>query len=338
MGNKAKARETMKVLGLEPIPGSEGELKDVEHAVEVASEISYPVLLKASAGGGGKGMRVVEEAEDLEHAYNEASLEAEKAFGNPALYLEKYITRGRHIEFQIIADGFGNAIHLGERECSIQRNHQKLLEESPSPVIDEELRLLHGKKVAEAVATIGYVNAGTVEFLRDENGHLYFMEMNTRLQVEHPVTEMVTGFDIVKEQIRIAANCPLGIHQEEVKLKGHAIEVRINAEDPDRDFKPDPGTVTIFEPPNLESVRLDTHIKPGYTIPPFYDSLICKLIGRGEDRKKAIETVREALEKFKIEGVRTTIPLHIDILSTDEFRNGAYNTSFLPGFLEKRGG
>ncbi len=337
MGDKARARKTMKSLGLDPIPGTDGIVNTLEEAGKAASEIGYPVLLKASAGGGGKGMRIAEAGGDLEGAFNEASLEAEKAFGNPALYLEKYISRGRHIEFQILSDAFGNAVHLGERECSIQRSHQKLVEESPSPVIDEDTRRAFGEKVSRAVAAIGYVNAGTVEFLRDEDGNLYFMEMNARLQVEHPVTEMVTNFDIVKEQLRIAANCPLSIAQEDVEMSGNAIEVRINAEDPDNGFKPDPGTITEFEPPCADSVRVDTHIKPGYTIPPFYDSLICKLIGRGDDRAGAISTVKQALEGFNIKGVKTTIPLHIEILSSQAFLKGDYNTSFIPEFFREKG-
>jgi acetyl-CoA carboxylase biotin carboxylase subunit len=337
MGDKARARETMQGLGLDPIPGSDGTLKDLDHAREAAHAIGYPVLLKASAGGGGKGMRIVEAEENLESAFSEAYLEAEKAFGNPALYLEKYIARGRHIEFQILADVYGNAIHLGERECSIQRSHQKLVEESPSPVIDDKTRRTLGSKVAKAVAAIGYVNAGTVEFLRDEDGNLYFMEMNTRLQVEHPVTEMVTGFDIVKEQLRIAANCELSLDQGGIELSGNAIEVRINAEDPQRDFKPDPGLIKVFEPPEMDSVRVDTHIKAGYTIPPFYDSLICKLIGHGTDRKKAIETVKNALGNFKIEGVKTTIPIHLEILSAEAFKAGSYSTRFIPEHLASKG-
>ena len=337
MGDKARARETMQRLGLDPIPGSDGTVKDITEARQWAAQIGYPVLLKASAGGGGKGMRVVETEADLEHAFGEASMEAEKAFGNAALYMEKFIARGRHIEFQILADTFGNAVHLGERECSIQRSHQKLVEESPSPVIDEATRDEYGGKVSQAVAAIGYVNAGTVEFLRDEDGKLYFMEMNTRLQVEHPVTEMVTGFDIVKEQMRIAANCPLSITQHDITLTGNAIECRINAEDPDRAFKPDPGKITMFEPPEVDSVRIDTHIRPGYTIPPFYDSLICKLIGHGTHRSEAIDTTRKALQAFKVEGVKTTIPIHIDILSSDEFRKGTYSTRFIPEFLAEKG-
>lgn len=337
MGDKARARETMKGLGLEPIPGSDGTLRGLDHAREAAAEVGYPVLLKASAGGGGKGMRVVEHEDALEGAFNEAYMEAEKAFGNPTLYMEKFISRGRHIEFQILADVYGNAIHLGERECSIQRSHQKLVEESPSPVIDEVTRRSLGEKVSKAVAAIGYVNAGTVEFLRDEEGNLYFMEMNTRLQVEHPVTEMVTGFDIVREQLRIAANCELSKTQDQIEITGNAIEVRINAEDPEHGFKPDPGKIEVFEPPALDSVRVDTHIKPGYTIPPFYDSLICKLIGHGRDRRQAIDTVKAALEAFRIEGVKTTIPIHLEILSSREFQTGSYSTGFIPELLASKG-
>jgi acetyl-CoA carboxylase biotin carboxylase subunit len=336
MGDKARARETMTNLGLEPIPGSKGTLSDLGHARKTAESIGYPVLLKATAGGGGKGMRVVEDARAIEDAFSQASMEAEKAFGNPSLYMEKFIASGKHIEFQILADVYGNAVHLGERECSIQRSHQKLIEESPSPVITEQVRNGLGAKVAGAVAAIGYVNAGTVEFLRDEDGKLYFMEMNTRLQVEHPVTEMVTGFDIVREQLRIAANCPLSITQEDVSLTGHAIECRINAEDPAKQFKPDPGTLTAFEPPESDSVRVDTHIRAGYTIPPFYDSLICKLIVRGEDRDAAIANTIHALKDFKVKGVKTTIPIHLDILASDEFRRGTYTTRFVGDFLAAR--
>jgi acetyl-CoA carboxylase biotin carboxylase subunit len=337
MGDKARARETMKGLGLDPIPGSDGTLNGLDHAREAAARVGYPVLLKASAGGGGKGMRVVEDEQALEGAFNEAYMEAEKAFGNPTLYMEKFISRGRHIEFQILADVYGNAIHLGERECSIQRSHQKLVEESPSPVIDDETRNSLGEKVSKAVAAIGYVNAGTVEFLRDEEGNLYFMEMNTRLQVEHPVTEMVTGFDIVKEQLRIAANCELSKTQTEIEIDGNAIEVRINAEDPEQGFKPDPGKIEAFDPPALDSVRVDTHVKPGYTIPPFYDSLICKLIGHGRDRHEAMETVKAALEAFTIKGVKTTVPIHLEILSAKAFRDGSYSTHFIPELFEDKG-
>ena len=337
MGDKARARETMIGLGLDPIPGSEGTIRDLAHARRAAESLGYPVLLKATAGGGGKGMRVVEDPGALEPAFSQASMEAEKAFANPSLYMEKFIARGKHIEFQILADVFGSAVHLGERECSIQRSHQKLIEESPSPVIPDEIRNGLGAKVAKAVAAIGYVNAGTVEFLRDEEGNLYFMEMNTRLQVEHPVTEMVTGFDIVKEQLRIAANCPLSITQDDVTMTGHAIECRINAEDPAEGFRPDPGTLEVFEPPQADTVRVDTHIRAGYTIPPFYDSLICKLIVGGKDREGAIANTIDALKNFKIEGVKTTVPIHLDILASDEFRQGTYSTRFVGDFLAARG-
>ncbi len=338
MGDKARARQTMKRLGLDPIPGTDSVVRNLEEAKKEAERIGYPVLLKAAAGGGGKGMRIVQSESDLEHAFNEASLEAEKAFGNPSLYIEKFISRGRHIEFQVIVDCYGNAIHLGERECSIQRSHQKLVEESPSPVIDAETRERMGSRVARAVAAIGYVNAGTVEFLRDEDGNLYFMEMNTRLQVEHPVTEMVTGFDIVEEQIRIAANCPLSISQSDVKITGNAIECRINAEDPSNGFKPDPGTIKIFEKPEVDSVRIDTHVRAGYTIPPFYDSLICKLIGYGKSRVEAIDNTLRALKNFKIEGIKTTIPLHISILSNPKFHKGDYSTRFIEELLGRSEG
>jgi acetyl-CoA carboxylase biotin carboxylase subunit len=322
----------MKALGLEPIPGSEGKIRGVGGALEVASEIGFPILLKASAGGGGKGMRIVENEADLEDAYREASIEAEKAFGDPSLYVERFIERGRHIEFQVLTDTYGHAVHLGERECSIQRNHQKLVEESPSPAIDSAIRERMGAMVTEAVARIGYVNAGTVEFLMDDEGRLYFMEMNTRLQVEHPVTEMVTGIDIVAEQIKIAANEPLAIRQEEVRLDGNAIEARINAEDPYADFRPNPGTIGRFEPPGIDSIRIDTHVRPGYKIPPFYDSLIAKVIAHGPDRKAAIERLEEALRNFKIEGIKTTIPMHLEILASGEFRRGDYNNRSIPGW------
>ncbi len=337
MGDKARARRTMTDLGLDPIPGSDGTIDSVADAEKAAAAIGFPVLLKASAGGGGKGMRMIMEAGEVKRAFSEASLEAEKAFGNAALYMEKFITGGRHIEFQVLADAFGNAIHLGERECSIQRNHQKLLEESPSPVIDGNVRDSLGRKVSRAVAAAGYVNAGTVEFLRDVDGSLYFMEMNARLQVEHPVTEMVTGVDIVKEQLRIAANCRLSVTQDDIDLDGNAIEVRINAEDPSDGFKPDPGTITAFEAPAGDGVRIDTHIEKGYTIPPFYDSMICKLIGHGPDRKSAIRTVMSALEAFRIEGVSTTIPLHKKILAAAGFQEGTYNTDFITELMTEEG-
>jgi len=334
MGIKAAARETMRAAGLDPIPGSRGVVRDLDAARMVSAELGYPVLLKASAGGGGRGMRVAEDEAGLSTAFSEARMEAEKAFANGDLYLEKFIRGGRHIEFQILADVYGNAVHLGERECSVQRKNQKLIEESPSPVVSAEQREEVGVRVAQAVARIGYYNAGTVEFLRDHDGTLYFMEMNTRLQVEHPVTELVTGLDIVKEQIAIAANCPLSVCQDDVTMTGHAIEVRINAEDPDAGFAPTPGEVTRFEPPlGMDGVRIDTHVEAGYVVPPFYDSMIAKLIGFGPDRAAAIRTVTKALESFHIEGVKTTIPLHLRTLASEEFGSGTYDTRLIDNLL-----
>jgi acetyl-CoA carboxylase, biotin carboxylase subunit len=339
MGVKAAARETMRAVGLDPIPGSRGVVRTLDMAREVAGSMGYPVLLKASAGGGGRGMRVAEDEAGLKTAFSQARMESEKAFGNADLYLEKFIRGGRHIEFQILADAYGNAVHLGERECSAQRNHQKLVEESPSPVVSAQLRAEVGTRVAAAVARIGYVNAGTVEFLRDEDGTLYFMEMNTRLQVEHPVTEMVTGFDIVKEQIAIAANRRLSIRQEDVVMNGHAIEVRINAEDPAQGFKPTPGQVTTFVPPAKgDGIRVDTHVREGYVVPPFYDSMIAKLIGHGPDRATAIDKVLDALRSFRIEGVKSTIPIHLKILASEEFRSGNYDTRLVAKLLADEGG
>lgn len=338
MGNKSLAKQTMKNAGVPTIPGSDGNLKNVDEAVKLANELGYPILLKATAGGGGKGIRPCHNDEDIKTNFPQASIEAEKAFGNPALYLEKVILNGRHIEFQLLADSFGNAIHLGERECSIQRKNQKLIEESPSPAVDSETRDSFGRQVAKSVGKVGYLNAGTIEFLMDENGNLYFMEMNTRLQVEHPVTEMITGFDIVKEQIKIAANHPLSITQDDVTFSGHAIECRINAEDPYNNFAPSPGEITGFEPPldaGPGKIRLDTHVKKGYEIPSFYDSMICKIIAHGEDRESAIKTMENALKKFKIEGIKTTIPLHLEILDSKIFKSGNYHNNSLPDIMEE---
>jgi len=333
MGDKAEARRAMKSAGLPTIPGTEGILASVEEAARAAAEVGYPVLLKATAGGGGKGMRRCGDEAELASAFSEASLEAEKAFGNAGLYLEKALVGARHIEFQVLADAFGSAIHLGERECSVQRRHQKLLEEAPSPAMEESKRDEVGRRAAEAAAAIGYTSAGTMEFLRDTDGNHYFMEMNTRLQVEHPVTEMITGVDIVKAQIRIAANRPLEIVQDDVKIVGHAIEFRINAEDPDRDFRPDPGVVSVFETPSGDGVRIDSHVEAGYEIPPFYDSMIAKLIVRGDDRSDAIRRAERALDNFRIEGVATTIPIHLRILTEPAFREGDYDTLWLERLL-----
>ncbi|MCU0286225.1 MAG: acetyl-CoA carboxylase biotin carboxylase subunit [Acidobacteria bacterium] len=336
MGNKSQAKQTTKQAGLPTIPGSDGNLKDLDHAIRLANEFSYPVLLKATAGGGGKGIRPCYTEEELRTFYPQARFEAEKAFGNGDLYLEKLILNGRHIEFQILADSYNNVIHLGERECSIQRKNQKLIEESPSPAVDQEKRRAMGTLAAESIKKIGYVNAGTIEFLMDENKNLYFMEMNTRLQVEHPVTEMVTGIDIVAEQIKIAANHALSLKQEQVTFQGHAIECRINAEDPANNFAPSPGVITSFNPPanpGPGKIRLDTHVAAGYEIPSFYDSMICKLIAHGEDRAAAIQTMINALKTFEIKGIKTTIPLHLEILAAKFFNEGNYNTGSLSTLL-----
>lgn len=331
MGDKATARRTMIAAGLPVLPGSKDILESLDEARERADEIGYPVLLKATAGGGGRGMRRVDEPSGLAQAWDEATREAAGAFGDAGLYMEKFIVGGRHIEFQVLADRYGNVIHLGERECSVQRNHQKLIEEAPASRFDPAVREALGERIRHAVREIGYVNAGTIEFLMDADGHLYFMEMNTRIQVEHPVTEMVTGIDLVAWQLRIAAGERLSIRQEDVRWTGHAMEVRINAEDPAQNFRPSPGALETYEPPATgTNVRIDTHVEQGYRIPPFYDSMIAKLIVWGEDRPAAIQAMRDALGAFRIGPVATTIPLHQRILQEDAFVNGVYDCAFLP--------
>jgi acetyl-CoA carboxylase biotin carboxylase subunit len=333
MGDKAEAKRGAAEAGLPTIPGSEGILESAARAAEVAGEIGYPVLLKARSGGGGRGMRACDDPAALRRAFEEASREAEGAFGDAGLYLEKRIEGGRHVEFQVLCDAFGNGVHLGERECSVQRNHQKLVEESPSPALDRDARRTFGERVATAAVALGYRNAGTVEFLRDRDGSLYFMEMNTRLQVEHPVTEMVTGIDLVEAQLRIAANQPLWFRQDEIRFAGHAVELRINAEDPDREFRPDPGMLTAFEAPPEEiagcRVRWDSAVRNGYRIPPHYDSMIGKLIVHGPDRETAIDGAAAALRALRIEGVATTRSLHLRILDHERFRSGAYDVDFV---------
>jgi len=333
MGDKAEAKRSLAAAGLPTIPGSADVLSGEVEARKLAAKVGYPVLLKATAGGGGKGMRRCESEAELAPAYAEASLEAGKAFGNPSLYLEKLILGGRHIEFQLLCDGFGAGLHLGERECSIQRQHQKLVEEAPSPVMRPEVRDKMGRKIARALARLGYRNAGTVEFLRDPEGNFYFMEVNTRLQVEHPVTEAWTGIDLVVRQLQIAANCPLDLKQSQVRFGGHAIEFRINAEDPDQGFRPDPGRIVRFRPPEARgagvTVRWDSAVREGYRIPPNYDSMIGKLIVHAADREAAIEGAREALSSLVIEGVSTTIPFHLWLLSDPGFRSGEYNIDHL---------
>jgi len=330
MGDKSRAKRTMAEAGVPTIPGSRGVLADAAAARAEAERIGFPVLLKASAGGGGKGMRLCRDAASLDRAFAEATLEAGKAFGNPALYLEKFLVGARHIEFQVLADAFGRAVHLGERDCSIQRQHQKLIEESPSPAVDERTRQELGERVARAVAGFGYRGAGTVEFLRGSDGAFFFMEMNTRLQVEHPVTEMLTGVDLVAQQLYVAANRPLDL---DFGFHGHAIEFRINAEDPSRGFRPDPGRIESFVPPRSDmdgvAVRWDSAIVEGYRIPPHYDSLIGKLIVHAGDRPTALEGARRALAGMRIEGVRTTVKLHRKLLADPAFCAGDYDTDHL---------
>jgi acetyl-CoA carboxylase biotin carboxylase subunit len=317
------------------IPGSDGLLETVEEARELCERIGYPVILKADAGGGGRGMRRCHGPQELASAWSQASAEALAAFGNGALYLEKYITGGRHIEVQILADAFGHALHLGDRECSIQRNHQKLIEESPSPALTPRQRSELGLRAAAAAASIGYAGAGTVEFLRAPDGELYFMEMNARLQVEHPVTELVSGVDLVQWQLRIAANQRLELRQEDVRLAGAAIECRINAEDPAADFRPSPGTLTAFELPadsGRGRVRVDTHLCQGDEVPPYYDSLLAKVIAWGETRAQAIETLLASLRAARVEGLATTLPLHLAVLASEAFQSGTYDTASIPGW------
>ncbi|AZB73360.1 acetyl-CoA carboxylase biotin carboxylase subunit [Synechococcus elongatus] len=329
MGDKSTAKETMQRVGVPTIPGSDGLLTDVEAAAKVAAEIGYPVMIKATAGGGGRGMRLVREATDLEKLFLAAQGEAEAAFGNPGLYLEKFIDRPRHVEFQILADAYGNVVHLGERDCSIQRRHQKLLEEAPSPALSADLRQKMGDAAVKVAQAIGYIGAGTVEFLVDATGNFYFMEMNTRIQVEHPVTEMVTGLDLIAEQIRIAQGEALRFRQADIQLRGHAIECRINAEDPEYNFRPNPGRITGYLPPGGPGVRVDSHVYTDYEIPPYYDSLIGKLIVWGSTREEAIARMQRALRECAITGLPTTLSFHQLMLQMPEFLRGELYTNFV---------
>lgn len=329
MGDKSTAKETMIRANVPIVPGSDGLLKDELEAQAIARKIGYPVIVKATAGGGGRGMRLVRDDNEITKLFLAAQGEAEAAFGNPGLYLEKFIERPRHIEFQILADSHGNVIHLGERDCSIQRRHQKLLEEAPSPALNPELRKKMGEAAVKAAQSIGYVGAGTVEFLLAPNGEFYFMEMNTRIQVEHPVTEMITGLDLVAEQIRVAQGEKLQLTQEQVILRGHAIECRINAEDPDHDFRPSPGRINGYLPPGGPGVRMDSHVYTDYQIPPYYDSLIAKLIVWGPDRPSAIKRMKRALRECALTGLPTTINFHQKILETPEFLQGEVYTNFV---------
>ncbi len=329
MGDKSTAKETMERVGVPTVPGSKGLLSSVEEAYEMAQEIGYPVIIKATAGGGGRGMRLVENKANLEKMFKAAQGEAEAAFGNDGLYMEKFIKKPRHVEIQILADRSGNVVHLGERDCSVQRRHQKLLEESPSPAINHSLRKKMGNAAIAAAKSISYEGAGTVEFLVDDDNNFYFMEMNTRIQVEHPVTEMVTGVDLIAEQIKIAGGDNLGFTQDDIQLNGHAIECRINAEDPSHNFRPSPGKITGWLPPGGPGVRVDSHVYTGYEIPPFYDSLIGKLIVWGKDRKTAIKRMNRALNECAVTGIPTTINFHLSLLNKKKFMEGKIHTKYV---------
>ncbi|MBL7925044.1 MAG: acetyl-CoA carboxylase biotin carboxylase subunit [Bacteroidia bacterium] len=333
MGDKSNAKDTMKKAGVPTIPGSEGLLSNLEEGKKVAKEIGYPVIVKATAGGGGRGMRIVWKEEDLQKAIETAQAEAGAAFGNDGLYMEKYIEEPRHIEIQVAGDQYGKACHLSERDCSIQRRHQKLLEETPSPFMTEKLREQMGEAAIKATLASSYEGVGTIEFLVDKYSNFYFMEMNTRIQVEHPVTEEVINYDLIKEQIKIAAGVPISGKNHFPGM--HAIECRINAEDPYNDFRPSPGRITVLHQPGGHGVRVDSHIYAGYTIPPYYDSMIAKLITIAQTREEAIQTMERALSEFVIEGVKTTIPFHQQLMQHEDFRKGNYTTKFLETFKLK---
>jgi acetyl-CoA carboxylase, biotin carboxylase subunit len=330
MGDKITAKETMIKAGVPVIPGSEGLLESVDQAKSVAKEMGYPVIIKATAGGGGKGMRVVWEEKELEHNYNTAKMEAAASFKNDGIYMEKFVEEPRHIEIQVAGDQFGTVCHLSERDCSIQRRHQKLVEESPSPFMTPELREKMGAAAIKAASAINYESVGTIEFLVDKHRNFYFMEMNTRIQVEHGVTEEVISYDLIKEQIKIAAGVPISGRNYEPKI--HAIECRINAEDPYNDFRPCPGRITTLHTPGGHGVRVDSHIYAGYTIPPYYDSMIAKVIAVAQTREEAIDTMERALSEYVIEGVKTTIPFHMQLMKNEDFRKGNFTTKFIETF------
>ena len=327
MGDKALAKDTMRKAGVPVVPGSDGVVKEIKEGLEIAAAIGFPVMIKASAGGGGKGMRIVREAAEFEKAFQMASNEAGSAFGNADVYVEKFVDQPRHIEIQVFGDKFGNVVHLNERDCSVQRRHQKLIEESPSPIVDAEMREKMGAAAIKGAKGVKYEGAGTMEFIVDKDRNFYFMEMNTRIQVEHPVTEQVTGLDLIKLQLQVAAGERL--RKKEFKPKGHAIECRINAEDPDHDFRPSPGEITSFHLPGGFGVRCDTHCYAGYKIPPYYDSLMAKLIVTAPTREEAIQKMSAALEEFTVEGVHTTIPFHRRVMQNPTFQSGIFDTSFI---------
>ncbi|WP_349945430.1 acetyl-CoA carboxylase biotin carboxylase subunit [Lacrimispora sp. BS-2] len=333
MGNKSEARKTMMEAGVPVVPGGKEAVRQVEEAKAMAERIGFPVMIKASSGGGGKGMRISKSLEDFEANFKNAQMESVKGFSDDTMYIEKYIEKPRHIEFQIMADKFGNVVHLGERDCSIQRRHQKVLEESPSAAISEELRTRMGEIAVRAAKAVKYENAGTIEFLLDKHKNFYFMEMNTRIQVEHPVTEMVTGLDLIKEQIRIAAGKPLSVRQEDVAITGHAIECRINAENPAKNFMPCPGLIKNVHVPGGNGVRIDTHIYNEYKVPANYDSMLMKMIVHGKDREEAILKMRSALGELIIEGIETNVDFQFDILSHDAYQSGDVDTDFIPKYF-----
>mgnify|MGYP001773519827 FL=1 len=333
MGNKSEARKTMMDAGVPVVPGGKEAVHEVEEARLVAEKIGYPVIIKASSGGGGKGMRISRGLEDFDANFQNAQMESIKGFSDDTMYIEKYIEKPRHIEFQIMADKFGNVVHLGERDCSIQRRHQKVLEESPSAAISEELRKKMGETAVLAAKSVGYENAGTIEFLLDKHKNFYFMEMNTRIQVEHPVTELVSGLDLIKEQIRVAAGEPLSVSQKDVKITGHAIECRINAENPEKNFMPCPGLITNVHVPGGNGVRVDTHIYNDYKVPANYDSMLMKLIVHGKDRTEAIAKMRSALGELIIEGIETNVDFQFDILSHEAYQSGDIDTDFIPKYF-----
>ncbi|MDO6429805.1 acetyl-CoA carboxylase biotin carboxylase subunit [Flavitalea sp. BT771] len=330
MGDKITAKETMIAAGVPVVPGGEGLLESLDQAKGLAREVGYPIILKATAGGGGKGMRVVWAEEEMERAYNTAKAEAGASFKNDGIYMEKFVEEPRHIEIQVAGDQYGKVCHLSERDCSIQRRHQKLVEESPSPFMTPELRKRMGDAAIKAASAINYESVGTIEFLVDKHRNFYFMEMNTRIQVEHCVTEEVVNFDLIKEQIKIAAGEPIsGLNYEP---QGHAIECRINAEDPYNDFRPSPGRITVLHQPGGHGIRVDSHAYAGYTIPPYYDSMIAKIIAVARTREEAINTMHRALSEYVIEGIKTTIPFHLQLMKDERFRSGDFNTKFLEGF------
>ncbi len=329
MGDKAVARETAREAGVPTVPGSPGLIDTVEEAEAFAAEIGYPVIIKATAGGGGKGLRVAHDVADLRAGYVTARSEAGASFGNDGVYVEKFLQNPRHVEIQVLGDKHGHAVYLGERDCSVQRRLQKLIEEAPSPAVDEDLRCRMGEAAVKLASVVGYDSAGTVEFLLDEDGSFYFMEMNTRIQVEHPVTEMVTGIDLLKYQIAVAAGQPLDFVQDDVVIQGHAVECRINAENPARDFMPCPGRIFFFHAPGGPGVRVDSHVYSEYGVPPYYDSLLAKIITHGRDREEALLRMQRALEECVIEGVPTSIPFHLEVLRNDTFRRGEATTKFL---------